>query len=318
MEIDPNIISQIQSQLQSSPEVIIISHRNPDPDTIGSNLALKIYLQSIGKKTRSVCIDPIPRTCHFMKESEQFVNELPNLKQLVIAVDASSPEQLGFPNCLERLSGCQIIVIDHHTTNKGYGNINLIRPDAASTTIIIFSLLKKLGARISPDMATALLCGLYADTGSFMHSNTDPTALINASELVKYGANRNLIINNLYKNKPVEQLYLWGKIFSEAVLTRKNIIVSALKHNDFKSINADHQLIGGVMDYLNTVKGSQITALLTEDQNGNIKGSLRTKSENMDLTRVAKDLGGGGHPKASGFTIPGRLKKETRWKILPS
>ena len=318
MFIDPAITQKVQDRILKSRRIILISHRNPDSDSIGSNLAMRHYMEKIGKKVFSVCSDPIPHSCRFLPKADLFTNDFDfNENDLLLAIDTSSMQQIGFENKKKTiLRHKNLIIIDHHHTNPGFGTINLIYHSAAATTIIIYHLLSSLKAKIDPAMATCLLSGLYGDTGSFMHSNTNEEALEVASILMRLGAQRELIIKNLYKNKTIEQLYLWGKIFSDAVLTKKNILVSAVKNEDLQNFNTDHESISGAIDHLNTIKGSDITALLSEDQNGNIRGSLRTKREDIDLTEIAKSFGGGGHTKASGFTIPGKLKKETQWKIV--
>jgi phosphoesterase RecJ-like protein len=236
---------------------------------------------------------------------------------LIISLDASSIDQLGFPDQINKsIHNVPTLVIDHHATNNGSGHINIIIPEAASTTLILYYLFNSIKPVKDQDIATCLLCGLYSDTGSFMHSNTSEESLNAAADLIINGARKKQIIKNLYKTKSLEQLYLWGKIFSEAVITQKEILVSAVKEIDYEKLNTDPQSLTGVIDYLNMVKDSKITALLTEDGNGKIKGSLRTKRDDVDLTEIAKNLGGGGHTKASGFTLTGHLKKEIHWKIV--
>ena len=316
--IFPDLLHGFTFLIRESGTIAICSHRNPDPDTIGSNLALAVFLKRLGKEVISACIDPLPAACNFLPGAGCMDNtsRLPEA-DLLISVDASSPEQLGLPdNITGPGKNHPLVVFDHHRTNTGYGTLNIVFPEAAATALIIYRLFMDLGWHHA-DIATCLLCGLYGDTGSFMHSNTSADCLEASADLLKKGARRDLIIKSLYKNKTPEQLYLWGKIFSEAMLTRNDILVSALKKEDFDKLNTDQQSLAGVIDYLNMVKDSKITALLTEDGSGRIKGSLRTKREDVDLTEIAKSLGGGGHTKASGFTLEGHLKKEIHWKIVP-
>ena len=254
----------------------------------------------------------------FLPLSESFTGTL-NIQNvdLIITLDSSSIDQLGFPDLIkESIKNVRTLVIDHHATNKGYGDINLIIPAAASTTLVLYHLFNAIKPCKNADIATCLLCGLYSDTGSFMHSNTSEEAFLAASDLILNGARKKQIIKNLYKSKSLEQLYLWGKIFSEVMVTQKDILVSAVKEEDYEKLNTDQQSLTGVVDYLNMIKDCKITALLTEDGKGNIKGSLRTKRDDVDLTEIAKTLGGGGHTKASGFTLTGHLKKEIHWKIV--
>ncbi len=321
MNFDLQNLSDFAELINDATRILIISHRNPDPDTIGSNLALFNWLETIGKKPQSVCKDMIPGTCSFLKRSENYLTTFDYEDyDLIITVDTSSPEQFGFNGeLLEKIvSGpTPLIIIDHHKTNRTCGKVNIINDKAASTTLIIHSLFRIFDVRVTPAIATCLLSGLYGDTGSFMHSNTDSESMEIAAELIQKGADHTRIVKNLFKTRPLEQLYLWGKIFSEAAMTDKDIVVAAVQDKDYERLHTDPQSLNGVIDYLNSVKDSKISALLTEDNKGNIKGSLRTRRDDIDLTEIAKDFGGGGHKKASGFTIPGRLKKELHWKIIP-
>jgi phosphoesterase RecJ-like protein len=318
MQIEPDILSKTRNVILESANILIFSHRNPDPDTIGSNLAMKMFLKTLQKTSVSVCYDPVPPSCMFLPQAESITGTLNTQNvDLIITLDASSIDQLGFPDRIGKIiQKIPTLVIDHHATNNNYGDFNLIIPDAASTTLVLYHLFKAIFPAITADIATCLLCGLYSDTGSFMHSNTSEDSLKAAADLFIKGARKKQIIKNLYKSKSIEQLYLWGKIFSEAVITQKEILVSAVKKEDYEKLNTDQQSLTGVIDYLNMVKDSKITALLTEDGKGNIKGSLRTKRDDVDLTEIAKTLGGGGHTKASGFTLTGHLKKEIHWKIV--
>lgn len=329
MEIPINVAEEIYKSVQSAQKIVIISHRNPDADTVGSNLALRLIFEHWGKQITSACVDQLPLRSNissdFLPNIETYVREFnDNEFDLIFTVDAGSVAQTGFfekdPEILKR---AKIINIDHHPSNNHFGSINLVIDNAASTTLVIYHLLKiwknvAVVTDITPSIATCLLYGLYYDTGSFMHSNTDESVYEMAADLLQKGAKRENIVKNLFKNHTVEQLQLWGKVLSEARLTEKNIVMGAVMNEDFSQHGANNQDLSGVIDYLSMANKNNYAALLSEDKEGNIRGSLRTRRDDVNLSEIAGSFGGGGHKKASGFILKGSLGKKTRWRIKPS
>lgn len=321
MEISTQIAEQILNQILAAQNIIIISHRNPDADTIGSNLALKLIFQKYNKSITSACVDIIPSGCHFLPYAKDYLTDFnPADYDLFISVDAGSEAQTGFLTKYPNLKSIakNWINIDHHASNNGYGSINLVKEHAASATLVLYHLFKIWEQPITAEIATCLLAGLYFDTGSFMHSNTDEDVLETASALLKLGAKQCLIVKNLFKNQSIEQMHLWGKVLSETRLTDNKVAVAGVKSKDLEDHNATTEELSGLIDYLSMVKGNDFAALLTEDGKGNIKGSFRTRKNDINLSEIASNFGGGGHKKASGFTMKGQLEKETRLIIKPS
>lgn len=323
MKIPGDIAENIIDKVLQSERILIISHRNPDADTIGSNLALRLVFERIAKNVTSACVDPISlkteKSPDFLPNIESYVQNFDYKEfDLIFTVDAGSISQTGF---LEHepamLKHNKIINIDHHHSNNRYGTINLVISDAASTTLIIYHLLKSWNQKINPAIATCLLYGLYYDTGSFMHSNTNDKVYEVAANLMAMGAKHNHIVKNLFKNHSIEQLKLWGKVLSESRFTKNNVIVAGIQEKDFAECQGNSQDLSGVIDYLSMAKANNYAALLSEDKNGNIKGSLRTRRDDINVSKIAGHFGGGGHKKASGFSLHGYLSKETRWLIKP-
>jgi len=311
--------AQIKELITRSHNIAIISHKNPDSDTIGANLALKFGLKSIGKNAESFAKDPVPINLQFIPGVETIKNSItPSSFELIFAIDCGAAYMMKFekehPEILDP-SKTTLINIDHHPSNENFGVINIVDTKAAATVSIIYFLLEYLGIQITRDMATCLLNGLYGDTGSFKHSNTDSLTLKIASNLIAKGADYKAIVKNQFHSNRINQLKLWGRVLSRARVNDKNATVSAVTENDFDDLNASPEDLSGVIDYLNSVPESKFAILLAEDRKGNIKGSFRTQDDMIDLTQLAGMFGGGGHKKAAGFTIPGRLVQEVVWKI---
>ena len=303
----------VSELIKKHDKILIISHQHPDADTIGANLALSQLISGhFGKKTVSACADVLPVSLMFLSGSEDIqmktnMNEFP----LVITVDCSSEDQVKFS--LNKKS--TIINIDHHASNTKFGQINIVDPESASTTEIIFRFFELLNVPLTPSIATYLLAGLYNDTGSFMHSNTSADTYLAASKLLEAGASYSRIVQNLFRTKSIGQLKLWGKVLLNAKMTKNGTLASKVTSQDFKETDTSPPDLSGVINYLNAASESSMSILLAEDMKGNVKGSLRSGEKGVDVSEVCGQLGGGGHKKAAGFTIPGKIVSEEVWKI---
>lgn len=315
----PELLTEVGTLLKRANNILILSHRGPDGDTIGANLALRHALEGQwGKRVTSACVDPPPDYARGLKGVYLYVNDFDLAEyDLRIAVDCGAHYMIKFhetkPDILKH--DVAFINIDHHPSNDRFGTHNLVHDTAAAAVFIVYHVLKYLEFKITPDMASALLLGLYFDTGSFMHSNTTTEVLEMGGELIALGADRRTIVKALLHTNPVAQLKLWGRVLQRARLSRNQAVVSAITERDFLECGASPEDLSGVIDFLNAVPESKFAILLAEDRKGNIKGSMRTQHDDVDLSRLAGLFGGGGHKKASGFTLPGKLEPEVTWKI---
>lgn len=317
MTIPTDIADAIFASLKAAKNVLIISHRGPDPDTLGSNLVLRKILEDMGKKVTSACVDEVPHTYHIVPDIQTFVTDFnPRDYDLFIAVDAGSISQANFPFKYPEIVEKNFINIDHHPSNEGYGTLNLVMDKAASATFVIYHLFQHWNIEITPYIATLLLYGLYYDTGSFMHSNTCDAVLEMASDLLVKGADQEIIIKSLYQNKTINQLRLWGRALESMELTSGNVAVAAVTEDDFKATHATHNDLSGLIDYVSSTKGSNFATLLSSQEDGTIKGSFRTRRDDVNVSALAQNFGGGGHKKASGFSIKGKIKRTSQWSIV--
>lgn len=315
-----NIFRQIKTALARAQKIAIISHSGPDGDTIGSNSALRLALeQQAHKQVVSVCADEIPERFLFIPLADTFQEDFKVSDfDLIIAVDVAAKHMLKFHETKpELLNGqTQLINIDHHHSNEGFGTLNLIQPDAPAVAMIIYDLLVFCGFEITPEMATCLLSGIYYDTGGLKHSNTTVEAYKVAAKLIQYGANPEIISQKMFRNMPVKKMKLWGRIFDKIHATTDNIIVSSVHKHDFISTQTEYEDLSGIVEYLNMIPNGRFCVMLSEDDKGRVKGSMRTLREDVDLSEIAGKFGGGGHKQASGFAVPGELKQEIRWKVI--
>jgi len=305
--------------LQGAQRILIISHKNPDADSIGSNLALREALENYGKTVVSACVDKPPESCRNLNGFEDYVQDFKTEDfDLIVTVDCGAHKLMAFhelkPELLDR-TRVKLLNIDHHPSNDFFGNVNIVLPQTPATCFIIFLLSTYCGWTITPTMATALLQGLYYDTGCFMHSNTNSETLRVAARLKALGGDHERAVKNEFHTASIAKLRLWGRALSRVNLNEKQAVVTALTEQDYTEENAVSDDISGLVNYLNHVPEAKFCVLLTEDFKGNIKASLRTQRDDIDLTAITGLFGGGGHKRASGFTIQGRLTEKKVWSI---
>lgn len=320
MDSSTTLYSQAANLIQASSRILLVSHRRPDGDTLGASIALHLALESMGKQTTLACIDEIPRRLKFLPATDRFVREFNMFAyDLIIISDAGAYHMTGFhekyPDFLSRK--VPIINLDHHISNEGFGTVNIIDTKASSATVVVWKLLKHMGIAASKEIALALLAGIYNDTGGFIHSNTTKETFEIASELTQTGANISTIVRPMFRESTPAQLRLWGYILENAKINEKGVLTSVVSASDIKELGVHGSDTGGIIDLMNTVPEALFAILLAEDE-GMVKGSLRTQRDDVDVSAIASQFGGGGHKKASGFRVHGRLQKEIVWKIIPS
>ena len=236
---------------------------------------------------------------------------------LVFILDCGADYMTNFQETCPALfdKSMPVINIDHHPSNDNYGTINVVKHEACSTTRIIYEIFQILDWPINRNIATCLLTGIFTDTGSFMHSNTKASTLRTAGKLLAKGGNLRAIRKYIFKTTPLSTLQLWGRVLRNIHVNDEGVTMSVLNKKDFTETNADYSELSGIIDYVNSIPNTNFSVMLVE-KNGTVKGSLRTLKDDVDVAAIAKNFGGGGHKKAAGFTIPGRLEKEIRWRVV--
>lgn len=312
MENHKNISQNIRQSINQVNDILIVSHRNPDGDTIGANLALHIYLKKLGKNVTSFCVDPIPETLKFLPQNHLITDQHLVFTQkydLIITVDCSNIELAAIENLMTALKNKFILInIDHHISNPLYGNINLVLPQTSSTCELLYKLLSDWNIAWDPEIATNLSCGILTDTGGLKNPSTSYLSISAVANLISHGANLNKILQKTLSQTNVNKLKLWGRALERLKKINKyNLVYTWLTQQDFTECQVDESVSEGLSNFLHILNEGKITMVLRETNNNMIKGSLRTNS-NIDLTKLAGTLGGGGHKKAAGFSLPGRLE----------
>jgi phosphoesterase RecJ-like protein len=307
------MIKKVIDTINKSENILILTHEKPDGDALGSMLGLAISLKKINKHVQTFCISEIPKIFKFLPEIDRVGKDfLLGDFDLIIILDCGDMKRTGFPLRIEELSKHKnkIINIDHHPKNDLHkiAHINYIDYHASSTAEIVYEIVRKLKITMDKNISLCLLCGLYTDTGSFMHSNTSPKTLQIASDLLRFGARFKKIVANVVNFHTVASLQLRGIAFSRIKINPKyKIAISALGENDLKKINASIEDVGGIVNAINTMPDIKVALFMYQQDANTIKASLRTEDNKINLSKLAQLFGGGGLKKASGFSIKGRI-----------
>ncbi len=308
--------------LSKKPNTLVLCHKNPDGDALGALTAFGLALEMHQVPHQLACLDEMPDDFHYLQTSTDLVHDF-NEKdfECVVFLDCGAHYMTGYheskPFLFGKSKDLTSINIDHHPSNDKWSDINLVEPKMASTTHMLWHVFSVLQWEVSPDMATSLLTGIYTDTGSFMHQNTSSEVLKVASKLLNRGASINEIAKNVFQKFEYKKLKLWGKVLEGLHLNEDGAAIVGVHEDDYKAFGCERSDLAGVIDFINSIPEAEYSVVLSEDGKGNVKASLRTRKDDVNVNELAKKFGGGGHVKASGFTIPkGKLKKEIKWKIV--
>jgi bifunctional oligoribonuclease and PAP phosphatase NrnA len=319
-ELDKEDIAKFQDKVDGAGNILIFTHKNPDPDAVGSVMALSRFLIGINKKHKIFLPQQLSENFFYLKEPVDIIQQSDLAKEnfdLVIGLDCSNLDWSGAEDILaqKKQAGVYFINIDHHT-NSCFADINIVDKDSASTSLILYKIFKSWVSDIDEIMATQILAGVVADTNGFTNGATSIEAYRVAGELLGLGARYNYVINKFQKNDHNSWFRLWAKVLSR--LTKNDKIKLAYSVVLSEDINdGEGAVLDGATNFLSNLEGMRLAIILKENQDGEIKVSLRSIEETINVANLANYFGGGGHARAAGFSIKGRLEKEGNyWQIV--
>jgi phosphoesterase RecJ-like protein len=294
--------------IETHERFLVTSHENPDGDALGSLLAMQLALLELGKDTLMVLAGeaPLPAEYAFLGASDHgLLRSIPTDApgRVLVAVDAAQESRLTD----ERLLAASVIVnIDHHHDNSRFGTVNLVIDDASSTAEVLAGVFAELRVALTPAIAEALYTGLVTDTGRFQYANTTPNALRLAATLLEAGADLQRVFQGVYESMEFAKLKLLARALDRAALYEGGrVVVSYLLRADFGEVGAVEPYSEGIIDVLRAVDGAELAALIREPprEGGPArKISLRSSTDRVDVSAIARKSGGGGHRQAAGFS----------------
>jgi len=284
----------------------VAGHIRPDGDCVGSQLGLVMALQNEGKKAACWNQDAIPDKYRFLDEAGLFQKPKPGIKfDCLITTDCASFERLGDAGkCVAQRK--MLINIDHHESNTRYGDVNWVSPREASSGELIYRLLKAARWPITKPIADCLFTAISTDTGSFQYSTTRSSTLHIAAELVSRGADLAQICDEVYQSYPLSRARLLKHIYSRFRLTDDNRIAWFwLKKADFTRTGARSDDTEGLIDHIRNIGPVNVACVFEEIEPELTRVSLRSKDAKINVSDIAEQFGGGGHPAAAGARIAG-------------
>ena len=316
-------LAAVVEALRSHDRFLLITHENPDGDALGSLLAMKLALDELDKDTVMYLYGnvPLPQEYQFMALGE-LAREVPAdvSTRVLVALDCANERRLG-PDPSLLADAPLTIDIDHHHDNSRFGKINLIVSNASSTGEVLRDLFAELGVPLTPDIAEALYIALVTDTGRFQYSNTTPKALRLAAELVEAGADVHRVFQGVYESVQFAKLKLLARALERAqVYEGGAIVVSHLLRTDFTDVGAAEPYSEGIIDFLRAVEGAEMAVLIrepprTDGMAPSRRVSLRSSTDELDVSAIARKSGGGGHRQAAGFSSEASIPEITEFVV---
>ena len=298
----------VAEAIRKARTIAVVSHVNPDGDTIGCATAMRLGLLALGKEVTLFCDDKIPDTMSFLPGADLFryPGESEGPFDLMLSVDVSDERRLGACEALKKASR-MTAQIDHHPTNPLFMEINSVDGEAPAACLMIREQLAVLGVPLTEEIAECLYTGISTDTGNFAFASTNAECFRVMAELMEAGLPLARLNRILFRVKPREQMKLLGRALESMRFDGNGkIAVMKLTRKDFEECGALSEHADTVVNYgLDTV-GTEMALLAREGEDGKVKFSLRAK-EPQRIDDVAQKFGGGGHPQASGITMDGTL-----------
>lgn len=294
--------------LKASKDVAVACHVSPDGDALGSMIGLARFLARQGKKVWTGWgsgVISVPPQYQFLPGMDDLVTheQFPTDVVTFIAIDCGDIERLGLLRPKFDAAGTRIN-IDHHISNEKFGDINLVDPDAASSSELAYELVRRMGGTPDFEEATCFYTGIVTDTGRFQYANTSPATLRSAAELREIGVDHERVADEVYESNSFGYLHVLGLVLSRARL-EDGMVWSWLDQADLGDLDLDET--EHFIDTLRTVSEAKVAVLLKQWPKRTYKASLRSRGE-VDVAAIAKDLGGGGHERAAGFEMRGKVE----------
>jgi phosphoesterase RecJ-like protein len=300
---------QAVDELRRAEKLLLTSHENPDGDALGSLLGMREVLRALGKDVVMIISPgdlPLPHEYRHMPFADLVTAPPADLEERVaVFLDCGNIDRT--PVGFLRGEGVHILNIDHHHDNTRFGTVNLVDATASCTAEIVFNLARELGVEMTRAIAEPLYIGLVTDTGRFTYENTTAGCHQMAAELIEAGVEVHLVSRRLYENLPYARVLLLQHAlanvyrFDEGALT-----ATVLTMDDFEQAGAEETDSEGIVDVLRSVEGTKVAMLVRDRPDGEgdrmRKVSLRATDGSVDVSRIARSFGGGGHRQAAGFS----------------
>lgn len=299
-------MTKLETMIDQAGKIVILGHVNPDGDCVGSCLAVYNYIKEWdSSRAVTVRLERVPSKFSYLSGFDAIETEAgEETYDLCICLDSSDEERLGdFKSCFDR--SAKTICIDHHITNRGYAQENVIDGHASSACEVVYGQLDE--SRISKRVAECIYTGIIHDTGVFKYSNTSRKTMEIAGKMMEKGIDFGTIIDGSFYKKTYMQSQILGRALLESItFLDGRCIFSVVRKKDMDFYGVDKSDLDGIVDQLRVIDGIECAIFLYETGIHQFKVSLRSNST-VDVSRIAAYFGGGGHVRAAGCTMSGSV-----------
>ena len=299
-KISQKELEKFKNFIDKANSIAISAHINPDGDALGSALGLRKSLELYGKKTDVIKISQVDDYLKFLPQIENYKDPSQKEYDLFIIVDCSEFDRID--KAIEICKNSKnVLVIDHHKGGSIKTDLNIIHSDSPASCELVYEIIKRLNLPMDKEIATLLYAGLVTDTGRFLYSNISELTFYTAADLYKIGADFEMIYKNIYQNKEISKLQFENHLLNKVEFKKPYALVGVIQKicKDFGVQMGDSE---SVVNMLRDLKGIEVACLVKEYGENEYKISLRSK-DYLDVSEIARNNGGGGHIRASGFTL---------------
>jgi len=308
--------------VRSGQRFLLTCHLRPDGDALGSMLGLAAILRELGKDVVMFNVDPVPEYLRFLPRSAEVLRAAPMDVTFDATFVTDTAARSLLPHALPPPSVTgPWVMIDHHAAHDDFGDVIVRETDAVATGEVVLRLMADLGiSRVPADAAVPLYTAIVTDTGGFRYQGTTPTTLRLAADLVEAGADPWTVAYNVFEGWAPARMKLLGVVLETLLTSHEGRVATLTVTREMMArTQADDDMVEGLVNYARMLSGVEVASLVWEwrpaaDGSPVTKVSLRSRG-NVDVSRVAVALGGGGHRSAAGATVPGSVD-EVRARVL--
>ena len=305
-------MDKIINHIKKAHHILLASHSEPDGDAVSSILALGLAIGRLGKKTTIYNASPIPAVYRFLPSVERIVRHIKkaNTYDVALVLDCGDLPRVG--EASTTISRIPVLInIDHHISNTGFGDLQLIDPLACSTAEIVYRLIKAMDVSIDKAMATSLYTGILSDTGSFRFSSTNQAAFAISKEMTELGVEPHAVAQHVYGTYSLGRIKLLNLALDSIEISENGkLSIMTVTGAMFAETGTHPEDVDGMINYARRIEDVKVAALIHEQKNGQGRYHVSLRSDGtVDVAAIAGSFGGGGHTSAAGFQIETTLQK---------
>lgn len=313
----------ILDEIKKTKRILLNCHRSPDSDSIGSALAMRQILIKMGKEVEIVCpSDELPKNLSYLKGYETIKTSIDFNKfdyskfDIFLTLDSSSWDQVtGTRNFVK--PNIKILTIDHHVSNPKYGEINLLDGEITSVGELLFWVFADWDVNVTKEVGDCLMSAIVGDTGAFRYPGANERTFLAASELMKLGANKDKAVHVLYRSEPYKLIKFYGEVLSRVQINIENKFVwSAIPYEIYEKLDKPSMAKESAASlFAQVVEGTDFGFIALEQEKGKLAVSFRSRT-GLDISKIAVELGGGGHVYAGGAKLENMPFDQAVEKVL--